>query len=74
MDQNFFFPENVPWVLKHILTWRWAKSEVKILFKSLSENQKIPDGRHKNRNIAKNETYVEKYELMNMCMEFEQIG
>ncbi len=32
----------------------------KIFFKSLSENQKIQDGHHKNRNIAKNGTYVEK--------------
>ncbi len=40
-------------------------------FKSLSKNQKIQDGRHKNRNIAKNGSYVEKYEFMNTCMEFE---
>ncbi len=46
----------------------------KQVHESLGENKKIQDGRHKNRNIAKNGTYVEKYELMNMCMEFEQIG
>ncbi len=67
MDQKLIFFGKCSLSLKTHFNAKMSE----IFFKSLSENQKIQDGRHKNRNIAKNGTYVEKYDLMNMCMEFE---